>query len=56
MSLEHVGRIALPKDFSTFLYNILWQIPACSIAVHSHLALFSIPRELLHDLQLGSIA
>lgn len=35
--LKRVGGIALPKNFSSFLDDILGQIPASPIPVHTHL-------------------
>lgn len=39
MSLEYVCGIAFPKYLAPFFYQILREIPACTITMHTHLSL-----------------
>lgn len=37
MCLENIGRIAFPEYLASFLDNILRQVPAVTVPVHTHL-------------------
>lgn len=37
MCLESIGRIAFPEYLASFLNDILGEIPAVAISVHTHL-------------------
>ena len=42
MGLEGVGRVALPEYLASFFDNILWQVPAGTVPVHTHLRFISL--------------